>query len=75
MNNKIPLFYPYIPKEKILSEISDSLDGRWLGQGPKVNKFEKRFGEMFGYEYPLMLCIYATTFIIYLVVRDWIYQR
>jgi len=55
MNYKIPLFYPHIPKEKILSEISDSLDGRWLGQGPKVNKFEKRFGEVFGYEYPLML--------------------
>lgn len=51
----IPLFYPYIPKEKILAQISDSLDGRWLGQGPKVNKFEQRFGEVFGYKYPLML--------------------
>lgn len=55
MNDKIPLFYPYIPKEKILAEISETLDGRWLGQGPKVNKFEKRFGEVFGYEFPLML--------------------
>lgn len=51
----IPLFYPYIPKEKILKEIEDTLNGRWLGQGPKVNKFEKRFGEVFSYEYPLML--------------------
>lgn len=55
MNDKIPLFYPYIPKEKILAEISETLDGRWLGQGPKVGKFEKRFGEVFGYEFPVMV--------------------
>jgi len=51
----IPLFYPYIPKEKILREIEDTLNGRWLGQGPKVNKFEQRFGEVFNYKYPLMV--------------------
>jgi perosamine synthetase len=51
----IPLFYPYIPKEKILKEIEDTLNTRWLGQGPKVNKFEKRFGEVFDYKYPLMV--------------------
>lgn len=55
MNYKIPLFYPYIPKEKILKQIEDTLNGRWLGQGPKVNQFEKKFGEVFGYEFPLML--------------------
>jgi len=55
MSPKIPLFYPYIPKERILAEIEESLTGRWLGQGPKVNKFEKRFGEVFQYEFPLML--------------------
>ncbi len=52
---EIPLFYPYIPKEKILKEISDSLDGRWLGQGPKVNLFEAEFGKVMGYKYPLMV--------------------
>jgi perosamine synthetase len=52
---EIPLFYPYIPKKKILKEISDSLSGRWLGQGPKVKKFEEEFGKMMGYKYPLML--------------------
>jgi perosamine synthetase len=52
---KIPLFYPYIPKEKILKEIEDSLSGRWLGQGPKVNLFEKKFGELLDYKYPLMV--------------------
>lgn len=51
----IPLFYPYIPKDRILKEIEDTLNGRWLGQGPKVNKFEKRFGEVFDYQYPLMV--------------------
>lgn len=51
----IPLFYPYIPKDKILKEIEDTLSTRWLGQGPKVSKFENRFGEVFDYKYPLML--------------------
>tara|TARA_S200002703_G_scaffold84354_1_gene72748 strand:+ start:6538 stop:7608 length:1071 start_codon:yes stop_codon:yes gene_type:complete len=51
----IPLFYPYIPKEKILKELEDTLDSRWLGQGPKVNLFEKRFGERFDYKYPVMV--------------------
>lgn len=55
MNNKIPLFYPYIPKEKILKEIEESLDGRWLGQGPKVNKFETKFGEVLNCKYPLFV--------------------
>lgn len=52
---KIPLFYPYIPKSKIMKEISNSLDGRWLGQGPKVDLFEKKFAAKFGYKYPLMV--------------------
>lgn len=51
----IPLFYPYIPKEKILKEIEDTLNGRWLGQGPKVNLFEQKFGEQFKYKYPLFV--------------------
>ena len=51
----IPLFYPYVPKEKVLKEIEDTLNSRWLGQGPKVNLFEKKFGEVFDYKYPLML--------------------
>lgn len=51
----IPLFYPYIPKKKILKELSDTLSGRWIGQGPKVDLFEKKFGEKMGYIYPLMV--------------------
>jgi len=57
MNPKetIPLFWPYIPKEKILKELEDTLNGRWLGQGPKVERFENEFGIKFGYEYPLFV--------------------
>ena len=51
----IPLFYPYIPKKKILEEISDTLSGRWIGQGPKVELFERKFGEKMGYKYPVMV--------------------
>lgn len=55
MNKVIPIFYPYIPKKRILKEISETLNGRWLGQGPKVDKFEQEFGKKFGYKYPLFL--------------------
>jgi perosamine synthetase len=52
---KIPLFYPYIPKNKILKELSNTLDSRYVGQGPKVEKFEKEFGKALGYKYPLFV--------------------
>lgn len=51
----IPIFWPYIPKEGILEEIKDTLNSRWLGQGPKVDKFEKEFGKKFGYQYNLFV--------------------
>lgn len=52
---KIPLFWPFIPKESILKEIEDTLTGRWIGQGPKVEKFEKEITKKFGYQYPLFV--------------------
>ncbi len=55
MKNKIPLFWPYIPKKAILKEITDTLNGRWLGEGPKVPKFEDAFGKALGYKYPLFV--------------------
>lgn len=55
MQTKIPLFWPYIPKKAILKEISDSLSGRWLGEGPKVVKFEEAFGKQLKYKYPLFV--------------------
>ena len=42
---KISLFHPFIPKEDILKELSSTLDSRWIGQGHKVEKFEKMFKE------------------------------
>ena len=38
----IPLFYPFVsPDAK--NSINSSLDTRWIGQGPKVDYFEKAF--------------------------------
>ncbi|MCR4324234.1 MAG: DegT/DnrJ/EryC1/StrS family aminotransferase [Candidatus Curtissbacteria bacterium] len=51
----IPLFYPYIPKKKILQQLSNTLDSRWIGQGPKVDLFEKKFANKMGYKYALMV--------------------
>lgn len=42
----IVLFYPHIPK-KAIKLVSQTLKSRWIGQGPKVEKFEKRFGNKF----------------------------
>ena len=41
-NEGIPLFYPYI-SDKAKTEVLDTLDTRWIGQGPKVDKFERLF--------------------------------
>lgn len=49
------LFHPFIPKEDILRELSDTLDTRWIGQASKVDLFEKQFGEKFGYKYCLFM--------------------
>ena len=38
----VPLFYPFIPPEAT-AEVLDTLNSRWIGQGPKVDKFEKNF--------------------------------
>ena len=43
----IDLFRPYVPKEAI-EEVCDVLRSRWIGQGPKVDKFEKKFNIVFG---------------------------
>lgn len=51
----IPLFQP--PKQdvgRMIVELKDTLTGRWWGQGPKVDRFEKEFGEKFGFPYSVM---------------------
>jgi dTDP-4-amino-4,6-dideoxygalactose transaminase len=46
----IPLFYPPAQDvELILAEMRDTLSRRWWGQGPKVDRFEREFGEKFGF--------------------------
>jgi perosamine synthetase len=40
------LFYPYIPK-KSLKILEKTLSTRWIGQGPMVDKFEKKFSDLF----------------------------
>jgi len=46
MNRVIPLFYPTIPTV-VKDAVYESLGTRWLGQGPKVDRFEKRFQKKF----------------------------
>ena len=45
-NEGIVLFYPHIPK-MAFKEIENTLAGRWIGQGPKVDLFEKEFSNRF----------------------------
>ena len=40
----IPLFYPFIAPEAF-KEVENSLNSRWIGQGPKVDLFEEKFKE------------------------------
>ena len=42
----IPLFFPEIPTPAI-EYVADTLSGRWIGQGPKVEKFEEVFRNKF----------------------------
>ena len=44
--HNIPLFMPHMPKNA-KKYVSDTLDSRWIGQGPKVDEFERRFSERF----------------------------
>jgi len=42
----VPLFYPHISKNSIKS-LKKVLSGRWIGQGPLVDDFEKKFEKKF----------------------------
>lgn len=43
----IVLFYPHVPATAI-EAVTEVLKGRWIGQGPRVAKFEKEFETKFG---------------------------
>lgn len=42
----IPLFYPHVPSGAI-QEVTETLEGRWIGQGPKVEEFEQQMANRF----------------------------
>lgn len=44
----IDLFQPYVPKAAV-EAVADTLRTRWIGQGPKVDQFEKDFAKKFFY--------------------------
>jgi dTDP-4-amino-4,6-dideoxygalactose transaminase len=47
VNDKnIVLFHPHMPKNAV-KYVSETLLTRWIGQGPKVNAFEKEFSKRF----------------------------
>ncbi len=43
----IMLFYPHVPR-KAIEAVTEVLQSRWIGQGPRVAQFEKEFEEKFG---------------------------
>jgi dTDP-4-amino-4,6-dideoxygalactose transaminase len=43
----IVLFHPHI-SDKAREYVNDTLNTRWIGQGPKVDKFEQEFSKKFG---------------------------
>ena len=45
--DNIVLFHPHIPAAAF-EAVRDTLGTRWIGQGPKVDRFEQRFGDKFG---------------------------
>ena len=42
--NNIVLFYPHV-SEAAKKSVLETLDSRWIGQGPKVKLFEENFGK------------------------------
>jgi len=52
-SKSIPIFYPHIPKNAKKS-ISKVLSSRWIGQGPLVDDFEKKFSYQFCDKLPVI---------------------
>jgi dTDP-4-amino-4,6-dideoxygalactose transaminase len=52
---RIVLFRPNIPK-KAIEYISEVLETRWIGQGPRVDEFEKKFESRFGGGHTAISC-------------------
>ncbi len=52
-SDNIVLFHPHVPRKGI-EHVNDTLRSRWIGQGPKVDLFEQRFGNRFA---PGLACV------------------
>lgn len=52
---RIVLFRPNVPK-KAIEYISEVLESRWIGQGPRVDEFEKKFEAGFGGGHTAISC-------------------
>ena len=52
---RIVLFRPNVPK-KAVEYISRVLESRWIGQGPRVDEFEKKFEASFGGGHTAISC-------------------
>ena len=50
-SDNIVLFYPHV-SELAKSSVMETLDSRWIGQGPKVKLFEEDFSKKFGSNSP-----------------------
>ena len=50
-SDNIVLFYPHV-SELAKSSVIETLDSRWIGQGPKVKLFEESFSKKFGSNSP-----------------------
>jgi len=50
MAKMINLFNPYVPEDAI-SEVTDTLRSRWIGQGERVDRFENDFSNKFNQPY------------------------
>lgn len=50
----IDLFFPFVPREAI-DAVSETLHSRFIGQGPKVDLFEKEFCKLFNVRYAVSL--------------------
>lgn len=54
-DGRIVLFRPNVPK-KAIEYISGVLESRWIGQGPRVDEFEKKFEASFGGGHTAISC-------------------
>jgi perosamine synthetase len=50
-SENIVLFYPHVP-ELAKKSVMETLDSRWIGQGPKVKLFEENFSKKFASNSP-----------------------